>query len=64
MLLLMLYLLHHTGIQGLAIARVCNGALALLVYLPLLCRFRVGARETTALPSLTIPYTLKEEAKL
>jgi O-antigen/teichoic acid export membrane protein len=64
MLLLMIYLLHHTGIQGLAIARVCNGALALFVYLPLLRHFRVGAREAATLPSLIIPYELKGGAKL
>jgi len=36
MLLLMIYLLHHMGLRGLGIARVCYGPIALLVYLPLL----------------------------
>jgi hypothetical protein len=62
-LLLMIYLLHHSGIQGLTIARVCYGAVALLVYLPLLRRLRVGARETTTVSSLTSSYELKEGAK-
>jgi O-antigen/teichoic acid export membrane protein len=63
MLLLMIYLLHHSGIQGLTIARVCYGAVALLVYLPLVRRLRVGARETTTVSSLTSSYELKEGAK-
>jgi len=36
MLLLMIYLLHHMGLRGLAAARLCYGLIALLVYLPLL----------------------------
>ncbi|MEI9979822.1 MAG: oligosaccharide flippase family protein [Edaphobacter sp.] len=39
LLLLMFYLLHHLGLQGLAIARVCYGAASLLVYLPLIRQF-------------------------
>jgi O-antigen/teichoic acid export membrane protein len=35
MLLLMIYLLHHMGLRGLAAARVCYGLIALIVYLPL-----------------------------
>ena len=44
MLLLMIYLLHHMGLQGLATARVCYGSTALLVYLPLLFRPGMGRR--------------------
>ena len=36
MLALMIYLLHHMGLRGLATARVCYGLIALIVYLPLL----------------------------
>jgi O-antigen/teichoic acid export membrane protein len=36
MLVLMLFLLHHMGLRGLVIARVCHGFTALFVYLPLL----------------------------
>jgi O-antigen/teichoic acid export membrane protein len=36
LLLLMFYLLHHGGMQGLAVARVFYGAAALLVYVPLI----------------------------
>jgi O-antigen/teichoic acid export membrane protein len=35
MLPLMIYLLHHMGLLGLAAARVCYGLIALIVYLPL-----------------------------
>ncbi|WP_158789154.1 lipopolysaccharide biosynthesis protein [Granulicella sp. L46] len=35
MLPVMIYLLHHAGLRGLAAARVCYGLIALIVYLPL-----------------------------
>lgn len=35
LLFLMLYMLHHHGLHGLAITRICYGAASLLVYLPL-----------------------------
>ena len=35
LLILMLVLLHHRGLFGLALARLCYGAASLLVYLPL-----------------------------
>ena len=37
-LLLLIYLLRHWGIQGVIVARICYGATALLVYVPL-CRY-------------------------
>ena len=36
MLLLMIWMLHHNGLQGLAVSRLFYGAVALVVYLPLL----------------------------
>jgi O-antigen/teichoic acid export membrane protein len=42
MLLLMIYLLRHLGIEGLAIARVCYGVSYVLVYFPLLRRFEAN----------------------
>lgn len=44
MLFLMLYMLHHMGLHGLAQARLCYGAVSLLVYLPLLRRLWVSTR--------------------
>jgi O-antigen/teichoic acid export membrane protein len=35
LLVLMAFLLHHRGLFGLALARLCYGAASLLVYLPL-----------------------------
>jgi O-antigen/teichoic acid export membrane protein len=64
MLLMMIYLLHHIGIQGLAIARVCYGAVALLVYLPLLRRLGAKTGETLAISGPAVPCDLQEGAKL
>jgi len=64
MLLLMIYLLHHMGLQGLAIARVCYGSVALLVYLPLLRQLGLGRRETATVSALVIPCELQEGSKL
>lgn len=50
MLLLMLYLLHHAGLKGLADLRVAYGVVALLVYVPLLARLRVGRNLALAPP--------------
>ncbi|HSY69535.1 MAG TPA: oligosaccharide flippase family protein [Edaphobacter sp.] len=64
MLLLMIYLLHHMGLQGLAIARVCYGAVALLVYLPLLRQLGIGQREGGSVSPLGIPCEIREGSKL
>ena len=45
LLVLMIYLMHHFGLWGLSLSRVCYGAIALLVYLPL---FRVLSGAVTA----------------
>jgi O-antigen/teichoic acid export membrane protein len=44
MLLLMLYMLRHLGLHGLVQARLCYGAVSLLVYLPLLRRLCISTR--------------------
>jgi O-antigen/teichoic acid export membrane protein len=41
LLILMLFLLHHRGLFGLAVARLCYGAASLSVYLPLTRRVSV-----------------------
>jgi O-antigen/teichoic acid export membrane protein len=64
MLLLMIYLLHHMGLRGLAIARVCYGSIALLVYLPLLGRLAIGEKRAKCSVSIPIACELKEEWKL
>jgi len=64
MLMLMIYLLHHMGLQGLAIARVCYGAVALLVYLPLSRRIGIGRTKTDTVSPLAIPRELQEGSNL
>ena len=64
MLLVMIYLLHHIGIRGLAIARVCYGAVSLLVYVPLLHRFDVKTGDVPATKPLAVPCDLQERVKL
>jgi O-antigen/teichoic acid export membrane protein len=63
MLLLMVYLLHQNGLQGLATARACYGATALLVYLPLLFRPGMGKRQATPVPLMAAPCQLQEGSK-
>jgi O-antigen/teichoic acid export membrane protein len=63
MLLLMTYLLHHEGLQGLAISRVCYGLLGLLVYLPLLRRLGAEKRETRSVSSMAMSCELQEGSK-
>jgi O-antigen/teichoic acid export membrane protein len=64
MLLLMIYLLHHIGIQRMVIAPVCYGSVALLVYLLLLCRLGIGQKGTGTASSLAIPCELQEGSNL
>lgn len=59
MLLLMSYLLHHSGLHGLALARLGYGAVALIAYLPLIARLR-GVREITRASSLPGRYVVQE----
>lgn len=49
LLLLVVYLLRHGGLYGLAVARLLYGAAALLVYLPLLRRLSPATRVTNAI---------------
>jgi O-antigen/teichoic acid export membrane protein len=63
MLLVMIYLLHHLGLQGLAIARVCYGAVALLVYVPLVRRLGTAKGEKRSLSSMAIPCEVQEGSK-
>jgi O-antigen/teichoic acid export membrane protein len=63
MLLLMTYLLHHNGLQGLAISRVCYGLLGLLVYVPLFRRLGAEKRETRSVSSMAIAHELQEGSK-
>jgi O-antigen/teichoic acid export membrane protein len=63
MLLLMIYLLHHHGLQGLALSRLCYGSVALLVYLPLLRQLNLGKRERSRVSALAIPYNVQEGSK-
>lgn len=63
MFLLMAYLLHHDGLHGLAISRLCYGAIALLIYLPLSHRLIAKQRDSGCASSLVIPYRVQEEPK-
>jgi O-antigen/teichoic acid export membrane protein len=63
MLLLMVYLLHRNGLQGLATARLCYGSIALLVYLPLLLAPGLGTKPSPSVPSMAIPCELQEGSK-
>jgi O-antigen/teichoic acid export membrane protein len=63
MLLFMIYLLRHHGLQGLALSRLCYGSVALLVYLPLLQKLGVGTRGRSCVPSLAIPRNVEEGSK-
>jgi O-antigen/teichoic acid export membrane protein len=60
LLLLMLYLLHHLGLPGLAIARVCYGAASLLVYLPLIRHFGLSRQTGNSTPSLSVGAEFQE----
>ncbi len=63
MLLLMVILLHHSGLAGLAFSRLGYGVLALIVYIPLLAHLRrpPAIPQTATLP---IRYQVQEGPKL
>jgi O-antigen/teichoic acid export membrane protein len=63
MLLLMIYLLHHRGLQGLAMARVCYGAIAMLVYIPLLLKTRMEEDKPQSVSSMAMRCRLQEGSK-
>lgn len=48
MLLVMMYLVHRQGVEGLATARICYGACALLLYVPLLRHLGTGTRNCSS----------------
>jgi O-antigen/teichoic acid export membrane protein len=60
MLVLMIYLLHHMGLRGLAIARVCYGLVALLVYLPLLRALGIKKKESSSASGMAISWDFQE----
>jgi O-antigen/teichoic acid export membrane protein len=60
MLVLMIYLLHHMGLRGLATARVCYGLIALIVYLPLLRQLGITRKESKSAQGIVIPCDLQE----
>jgi len=62
MLLLMIELLRHMGLQGLALSRLCYGSVALLVYLPLLWRL-VETSEKNGISALSKVSRVQEGAK-
>jgi O-antigen/teichoic acid export membrane protein len=63
MLPLMIELLRHMGLPGMALSRLCYGSVALLVYLPLLGKLSIGKQAGTRLSSLPMAYKVPEEAK-
>jgi O-antigen/teichoic acid export membrane protein len=63
MLLMMSRLLHHSGVEGLAIARLCYGSFSLLLYLPLLRRL-AGAKSMAAATPAAAFAELKEASQL
>lgn len=58
MLFVMLFLLHHGGLRGLALSRLGYGAVALIVYLPLLWKL-FSKPEATQAPASTAGYELQ-----
>lgn len=63
MLLLMVDLMHRHGLQGIALSRLCYGAVALLVYLPLLHQLSVSKQREDRVSPLTIPLEAREGSK-
>jgi len=61
---LMIYLLRHAGVQGLAMARICYGAIALLVYLPLLASLKAPEKRSQLLEAMPIAASLHGGSKL
>lgn len=60
MLLVMLLLLHHEGLRGLALSRLGYGAVALMVYLPLLARSMRNTQESAHAAASPAPCELQE----
>jgi O-antigen/teichoic acid export membrane protein len=60
MLLLMVDLLHRHGLPGLALSRLCYGAVALLVYFPLIRLLNNGGEREKQVPLPSIPLEAQE----
>jgi O-antigen/teichoic acid export membrane protein len=60
MLLVMLFLLHHDGLRGLALSRLGYGAVALIVYLPLLAGSMRNTQESAPAVASPAPCELQE----
>lgn len=63
LLLLMVYLVHHDGLQGLATSRIFYGALALLIYLPLFQRFAESRRTSNSTAPLLMACEFREASE-
>lgn len=63
LLLLMIDLLRHDGLQGLAWSRVCYGAIAVLIYIPLLKQVSSAQREREYLLSPPLQCEIQEGSK-
>jgi O-antigen/teichoic acid export membrane protein len=64
MFFLMIYLLHHAGIRGLAMSRVYYGGIALLVYMPLLSLFKTAKQRKLQLEGMPLAVSLHGGSKL
>jgi O-antigen/teichoic acid export membrane protein len=62
LLVLMIYLMHHMGLRGLATSRVCYGVVALLVYLPLFRVLRKAAAPLCSAISMSNPPEFQERS--
>jgi O-antigen/teichoic acid export membrane protein len=60
MLPLMIYLLHCAGLRGLAVARVCYGLIALIVYLPLVRELGNTRKGVSSVWAMAAPGDLQE----
>ncbi len=63
MLLLMIDLLRHQGLPGLALSRLCYGSVSLVVYLPLLQQLIAGNKAKRRVSALAIPLEAQEGSK-
>jgi O-antigen/teichoic acid export membrane protein len=63
MLVVMLYLIHRHGLQGLATARLYYGAVALLVYLPLLRELNPDEERSANVLPVALPLGAQEGSK-
>jgi O-antigen/teichoic acid export membrane protein len=61
MLPLMIQLLRHGGIQGVALSRLCYGSMALLVYLPLLVQLNSEKENKTSVSPIAIRCNVQKE---